>query len=134
MTKTIKEIRNKNKPVTKSDLKKVETELKKEIREVEIKLSRRIDKVESRLDKVESRLDKVESRLDKVEKSIDVLASQVAENTVRLDNMVTREEFKHEVSKLVDGQDKMITILQRLDQERIFTNQRLKRVEEAVFK
>ncbi|MCD6094207.1 MAG: hypothetical protein J7J51_05420 [Candidatus Omnitrophica bacterium] len=127
MPGTRKEIRDKNKPVTKSDLKKVETELKKEIREVEVKLSRRIDKVESRLDKVES-------RLDKVERSIDILASQVAENTVRLDNMVTREEFKHEVSKLVDGQDKMITILQRLDQERIFTNQRLKRVEEVVFK
>jgi len=120
MPGTRKEIRDKNKPVTKSDLKKVETELKKEIREVEVKLSRRIDKVES--------------RLDKVERSIDILASQVAENTVRLDNMVTREEFKHEVSKLVDGQDKMITILQRLDQERIFTNQRLKRVEEVVFK
>ena len=43
------------------------------------------------------------------------------------DNMVT----KHELKGLSEGQDRMITILERLDQERVFTNEWIKRMERS---
>ncbi len=43
----------------------------------------------------------------------------------KLDKMVTREEY-------LQGQDEMMTILRRLDQERIFTAEWVKRIEKEV--
>lgn len=44
------------------------------------------------------------------------------------DNMVTKEEFR----KFLDSQDKVTTMLERLDQERIFTNRNVGRHEEKI--
>jgi hypothetical protein len=42
--------------------------------------------------------------------------------------MITKEEF----GKLLDRQDQMITILKRLDEERVFTFEWIKRIEAKV--
>jgi len=39
--------------------------------------------------------------------------------------MVAREEFYEKTREILDGQDKAVTILKRLDEERIFANTRL---------
>ena len=49
------------------------------------------------------------------------------ERLIRVEeNMATKQELRG----LVKGQDKMITILERLDQERLFTEHHLKQIEQ----
>lgn len=56
---------------------------------------------------------------------LDRVAIQVGKNSEAINKMVTREEFDAAQREVLSGQDKMMTILQRLDQERIFTASRL---------
>jgi len=116
-------------------LKKQQEKLGIRIEKVELRLNKielRLDKVELRLKKIEKKLEELEIRLEKLEievgrntKSIDNLAEQVVENTEVIKQMVTTEEFYEKTREILDGQDKAMTILKRLDEERIFANTRL---------
>ncbi|MCD6220407.1 hypothetical protein J7K43_08510 [Candidatus Calescamantes bacterium] len=142
---------------TKFDLERVENTLSKRIDEVESTLStiinevedtlnRRIDKVENtlnrRIDEVErtlnERINEVEKTLsEKIEensKRIDKVAIQVVKNSEAINRMVTKEEFSEFKEEVLLGQDRIITILERLDQERIFTAEWIRRVEADVEK
>jgi len=69
----------------------------------------------------------VDKRFERVEKKLfdqDVKLERVEE---RLDKTLIREEYQQ-------GQDEMMTILKRLDQERIFTAEWVRRVEDEVEK
>ena len=135
----------------------VESTLSTIINEVEDTLNRRIDKVEDilnkRIDKVENtlnrRIDEVErtlnERINEVEKTlsekieenskrIDKVAIQVVKNSEAINRMVTKEEFSEFKEEVLLGQDRIITILERLDQERIFTAEWIRRVEADVEK
>ena len=130
---------------------------KEDIGRIERTLGERIDKVDKRIDNAENtlgrRIDKVErtlgERIDKVDKNlgeritgvektlgerIDKVAIQVVKNSEAISNMVTRDEFNEFREEMVSGQEKMITILTRLDQERIFTTEWIKRIETDVDK
>jgi uncharacterized protein YjgD (DUF1641 family) len=87
---------------------------KKDLEGVERTLSEQIDRVEKTLD---AKIDKVEKRLDE---KIDRVILQVIKNSEAINKMVTRDEFNEFRSEVLSGQDKMMTILIRLDQERIF--------------
>lgn len=71
---------------------------------------------------------------EKLEKKVDKIATEVIRHTEVIKGLVTKKEFtdfKHEnFSRL----DKMMTILTRLDQERMFTFERVRRLEEEVNK
>ncbi len=96
----------------------------------------KIDTVARRLTNVEQRLTaKIDANAVKIDSNsakIDRLIQQVIENSVRLDQMATREELNRRFDELVTGMDKMMTILLRRDQERVTTNVRLDRVERVV--
>jgi len=69
----------------------------------------------------------VDKRFERVEKKLfdqDVKLERVEE---RLDKTLIREEY-------LQGQDEMMTILKRLDQERIFTAEWVRRVEDELEK
>lgn len=46
-----------------------------------------------------------------------------------LDHVVTKQEFSDFKDAYFSGQDKMIRILERIDQERVFTNEKIKHLE-----
>ena len=50
----------------------------------------------------------------------------------RLDYMVTKQEFSDFKDAYFSGQDRMIRILERVDQERVFTNEKIKQLEADV--
>lgn len=52
----------------------------------------------------------------------------------KMDNLVTKEEFSKFRNEITNGQDKMITILQRLDEERVHTNKWIEGIEEKADK
>ena len=60
---------------------------------------------------------KIEANSEKISRLID----QVVENHTAIDRMVTREEYRKDYARLPQGQDKMMAILLRLDQERAVT-------------
>jgi chromosome segregation ATPase len=73
------------------------------------KIIKKLSEHDDRFRKVDERFDKIDERFDKIDE--------------RLDNF--RQEFLH-------GQDQMMTILKRLDEERIFTLEWVKRIESKV--
>lgn len=79
--------------------------------------------------------------LENINKKIDRLELEILTIKEQLGMSVTKDEFtsfKDEFTSFKDdtlkGQDQMITILQRLDQERIFGIERIKRIESDVDK
>ena len=78
-------------------------------------------------------LERVERTLgEKIEENgrkLDKLLIQVIKNSEVINEMVTKEEFNQFRHDVLSGQDKMMTILTRLDQERIFTTEWIRRIE-----
>jgi len=67
--------------------------------------------------KIEANWKKIDVNSEKISRLID----QVVENHTAIDRMVTREEYRKDCDRLLQGQDKMMAILLRLDQERATT-------------
>ncbi|MCK4599103.1 hypothetical protein KAU37_04705 [Candidatus Bipolaricaulota bacterium] len=63
---------------------------------------------------------------------IDNLTLQVVKNSEQVRKMVTKEEFGKAYNEIIHGQDKMMTILTRIDQERAATTARIDRIESDV--
>ncbi len=72
--------------------------------------------------------EKIEINSEKISRLID----QVVENHTAIGKMLTREEYKKDYDRLLRGQDEMMVILLRIDQERAATNARLDRLETDV--
>jgi hypothetical protein len=72
--------------------------------------------------------------MEKLEKVDDKISLEVLKHSEVINNLVTRHEFNEKMDKVIEGQDKMMVILARLDQERIFTIERIRHVEEELNK
>lgn len=62
------------------------------------------------------------------------IVKKLLEHDQRFDQMVTKDEFQNFRNEVLAAQDEMIGILRRLDQERIFTTEWVKRIESEVEK
>lgn len=62
----------------------------------------------------------------------DKIIQKLLEHDGRFENIERKMADKDDVNGLLNGQDKMITILMRIDQERVFTNERIKRLEREI--
>jgi hypothetical protein len=70
--------------------------------------------------------------IEKNREVINKISIQVIKNSQKIGILLTREAFNKKMEEFSQGQDKVITILNRLDQERVFTIERIKRIEEEV--
>jgi glyceraldehyde-3-phosphate dehydrogenase/erythrose-4-phosphate dehydrogenase len=68
-------------------------------------------------------------KIDADSAKIDRIALQVIENHEQIERRATREELNQRFDEVISGQDKMMTILTRLDEERVATNARIDRIE-----
>ena len=68
-------------------------------------------------------------KIDANSAKIDRIALQVIENHEQIERRATREELNQRFDEVISGQDKMMTILTRLDEERVTTNARIDRIE-----
>lgn len=64
--------------------------------------------------------------------SEDKIIEKLLEHDEKLSNMVTNDEFQKFRSEMLQGQDTMVGILKRLDEERIFTHKWVKEIEYKV--
>ena len=96
------------------------------------KNSKTIDKNSEAIDNLAIHVAKNTKAINKNSKAIDRVGIQVIKNSEAIDKMVTKDEFNEFREEMLSGQDKMMTILQRLDQERVFTVQWIERIETDV--
>jgi len=66
---------------------------------------------------------------ESLEKTVAKIAVEVSKHTESIQGLVTKSEFDARMDSVARGQDAMITIMNRLDQERVFTFEAVKRVE-----
>ena len=140
--------------VRKKDLEKVEERLAAKIDRVDKRLSTKIDNVDKRLskkiDEVDKRLSaKIDANAAKIDANAEMikangkkieanaaaihnLTREVVDIRVRLDQTLTRDEFKVYFDEIISGQDKMMSILTRLDQDWISILSRIERLERDV--
>ena len=126
--------------VRKKDLEEVEERLAAKIDGVDKRLSTKIDNVDKRLskkiDEVDKRLSaKIDANAAKIEANaaaIHNLTREVVDIRIRLDQTLTRDEFKVYFDEIISGQDKMMSILTRLDQDWISILSRIERLERDV--
>ena len=71
---------------------------------------------------------------EKLELKVDKIALEVTKHTEAIKGVVTKEEFLEFKNENFTKLDNMTAILQRLDQERIFTIERIRHLEEEVSK
>ena len=109
---------HRDEPATKGDLDLV----RKDLDQVKQELTDKIDANGKKIDRVEQRLT---DRLDK-------LTVYAIENREQLSKTLTREEYKKDYNELLRGQDEMMVILTRLDEERVATASWIRRVEGGV--
>ncbi|MCD6141575.1 hypothetical protein J7J55_02490 [Candidatus Bipolaricaulota bacterium] len=124
-------------PATKDDLKQFEERLSAEIRANASKIDANAKKIDTIVERLDANSRKIESNAEKIEangRAIRQLTHEVVEIKARLDQTITRDEFKAYFDEIITGQDEMMKILVQLNQERTATNTRLDRVEADVEK
>lgn len=78
----------------------------------------------------DKRFDKIEKRFDKTDEKFDVITKKLLEHDNYFDEM--REEFNQKFNQVLTSLDKVMVIVQRLDQERLFTFEIIKRMQKDI--
>lgn len=71
-----------------------------------------------------------DKRVDKLKKTMQNLILKVGKHSDRIEEMLTRKEFHEKMEQVIQGQDKILGIVTRLDGWRIFADARFQRIEE----
>ena len=114
---------------TKKDLERVERTLGEKIDGNSEKIEENSNKIDRVKKTLSEKIDGNSRKIDRNSEKIDRVAIQVVKNSEAINKMVTKEEFNQFRHDVLSGQDKMMTILTRLDQERIFTTEWIRRIE-----
>ena len=124
----------------------VDKRLSKKIDDVDKRLSAKIDanaaKIDANAEMIKANADKIDANAEMIKangKKIEAnaaaihnLTREVVDIRVRLDQTLTRDEFKVYFDEIISGQDKMMSILTRLDQDWISILSRIERLERDV--
>ena len=113
---------------TKRDLDVLKQELLAKIEANGEKIDANRTMIQANGEKIDANGEKIEINSEKISRLID----RVVENHTAIGKMLTREEYKKDYDRLLQGQDQMMVILLRIDQERAATNARLDRLEADV--
>ena len=116
-------------PATKGDLDQLKQQLIAKIDTSGKKIdanSAKIDVNGKKIDANSKKIDANGKKIDAISATLNRLTSQVLENRER---MATKEEMNRRLDEILRGQDRMMVVLLRVDQERAATNARIDRVE-----
>jgi len=96
------------------------------------KIDERFDRQDEKFEKIDEKFEKIDERFDRQDEKFDLFAAKMLEHDEKMDQFVTKDEFYNSMSDIKDVLDGHTVILKRLDQERIFTLERIKRIEEEI--
>ncbi len=109
-------------PATKGDLDQLKQQLITRIDANSVKIEANGKKIDANSAKIEANGKKI----DDISATLSRLTSLVLDNRER---MATKEEMNRRLDEIIKGQDQMMVVLLRVDQERAATNARIDRVE-----
>ncbi|MDD5195843.1 MAG: hypothetical protein PHQ96_09265 [Candidatus Omnitrophica bacterium] len=72
--------------------------------------------------------------MEKLEKTVDKIALEVVKHTEAIKGLVTKGEFSEFRNENFTRLDNMMVVLSRLDEERVFTIERVRRIEKEIGK
>ena len=116
-------------PATKGDLDQLKQELITKIDANGKKIDANSTKIDVNGVKIDANSAKIEAngkKIDDISATLSRLTSLVLDNRER---MATKEEMDRRFDEIIKGQDRMMVVLLRVDQERAATNARIDRVE-----
>ena len=95
------------------------------------------EKIDQHFEKIDQRFEKIDQRLDGHDKRFERIEGVLENHTIKLlehDEQFSkiREEMAEGFRKVTNTLEGIVTIVQRLDQERIFTVQWVRRIEDEV--
>jgi len=107
----------------------MDTELEKKLSELATKkeLKAEVAKLATK-----EELKSTKEELKKTNKSLDRVAFQVIENSEKIEKLVTKDEFNEKMGQVMNTLDKVMVIVQRIDQERMFTTEWIRRIDTDV--
>lgn len=83
---------------------------------------------------LDTKVNNLNTKIEILDKRVGKIAVEVVKHTEAIKSLVTKEEFAEFKDESFTRFDKMLTILDRLDQERVFTVERIRHLEEEVDK
>jgi len=119
-------------PATKGDLDQLKQQLVAKIDANGAKIGDNGAKIDTNSKKIDANGEKIDAngkKIDIISVTLNRLTSQVLDNRER---MATKEEMNRRFDEIIKGQDRMMVVLLRVDQERAATNARIDRVELGV--
>jgi len=119
-------------PATKGDLDQLKQQLVAKIDANGAKIGDNGAKIDTNSKKIDANGEKIDAngkKIDIISVTLNRLTSQVLDNRER---MATKEEMNRRFDEIIKGQDRMMVVLLRVDQERAATNARIDRVERDV--
>ena len=96
------------------------------------KIDKRFDEADKKFEGVSNRLDGHNKRFDVADKKFEKIMIKLLDHDDQLQDLRENMFTKQDARQLFDILDKHTSILMRLDQERIFTNVAIKRLEEGL--
>ena len=98
----------------------------------EEKILQKLDQHDGQFKRVMDKLDQHDGQFKQVDKQFDRVITKLIEHDGELKNIKETMSTKEMMDELMRGQDKMIQILIRVDQERVFTNEKIRQLETDV--
>jgi uncharacterized protein YjgD (DUF1641 family) len=105
---------------------------KEDLERVEQRLTNKLDANSEKIDNLTARVDANSEKIDRNSEKIDNLTARVIENSEQIKKMLPKEEFRKAYNELINGQDKMMSVLTRIDQEQAATTARIDWIESDV--
>ncbi|MBI5221228.1 MAG: hypothetical protein HY979_00275 [Candidatus Magasanikbacteria bacterium] len=99
---------------------------------LEDKIIVKLSEHDRRFEEHDKRFDKIDKRFDEHDKLFDKIITKLVEHDQRFEEMATKVELSALRDEILQGQDKMMVILNRLDQESASTNFLLRKVTDKV--
>jgi hypothetical protein len=95
-------------------------------------IDKKLEQHDQQFAKIDEHFVAVDKHLEHHDKQFEAIVGKLIEHDEKLDNMVTKQEFHELREEILQGQDEIITIVKRLDQERVSTIGRIDRIEDRV--
>lgn len=92
----------------------------------------RFDVVDQRFETIDQRFDRIENRLDKHDEQFDKVILELLSLRGEVDNIKEVMSTKSDISTLLEGQDHIMKILTKLDEERIMNIAAQRRIQDTV--
>ena len=94
------------------------------------KIFKKLEDHDKRFDQHDKKFDQIDKRFDRLEYQVDFIAGKVLEHDERLENIEENMATKDDIAGITTTLDKLVGLVKKKDQELVFINQRLKRVED----